>query len=148
MTTLLRLFCAACLLAAFTASATPPGANVIHASYTMLPGDSVPVGPDTPTLRYDRADDSRCPPNVQCIWAGTITYEFSLIGAIATETFSLTPAKPDFDSVFVPGLHIGLAEFTPPPVPPVGAPKPPYPVTITVDRLDAAAVSKQPDRRP
>jgi hypothetical protein len=137
MNSLLRTLGAACLVAAAlsaTACSTSPGNNVSHAVYTMLPGDSVPVGPTGPTLRYERANDSRCPPNVQCIWAGTISYEFVLIDSTTTEQFALTPAQPEFKSALVPGLRVTLGQFEPPPVPPVGDPKPVYPVTIEVDR--------------
>lgn len=137
MDTLIRKLGTALLVAAAlgtSACTTPPGQTLSTATYTMRPGDSVPVGPNSPTLRYERANDSRCPPGVQCIWAGTISYEFTLIGVTAKESFALTPEKPSFTSLLDPGLHITLGKFDPPPVPPVGEPKPVYPVTIVVDR--------------
>jgi hypothetical protein len=137
MNTLLRTLGAACLVAtALTATACQalPNQTLSQATYTMQPGDSVPVGPEPITLRYERANDSRCPPGVQCIWAGTISYEFTLIASAATEAFALTPEKPGFSSSLVPGVRISLGKFDPPPVPPVGEPKPVYPVTIVVDR--------------
>jgi hypothetical protein len=128
------LLAAACTLAACSTLSPPPGNTLGTITYTMQPGDSVPVGPNGPTLRYDRADDSRCPPDVQCIWAGTIVYEFTLIGPFGTEEFTLAAERPHYDALLDPALHITLGAFEPPPVPPSGAPKPVYPVTITVER--------------
>lgn len=128
-----RLAAAACAVAA--CSTITPGGILSNATFTMQPGDSVAVGPgDRPALRYERANDSRCPPGVRCIWAGTIVYEFTLLGAVANEQFTLTPDKPRYDAVLDPGLHIMLGKSDPPPVPPEGGPKPVYQVTIVVER--------------
>lgn len=127
------LAAAACVLAA--CSTITPGGNLSSATFTMQPGDTVAVGPgDLPALRYERANDSRCPPGVQCIWAGTIIYEFTLLGAVANEQFALTPDRPRYDAVLDPRLHLMLGKFDPPPAPPEGGPKPVYQVTIMVER--------------
>jgi len=57
-------------LAACTTVAAPAPAVVDGAPFALTPGEQVQVAGGG-TLRYLRlVNDSRCPPDVQCIWAG------------------------------------------------------------------------------
>ncbi|MFC7301442.1 hypothetical protein [Cognatiluteimonas weifangensis] len=58
--------------------------------FGMRPGDTVTLA-DRSTLRYLRlVNDSRCPPDVQCIWAGNAEIAFAWHDAAgARATFSL-----------------------------------------------------------
>ncbi|MGO1068468.1 hypothetical protein [Lysobacter sp. CA199] len=65
-------------------------------SVTLQPGGSVKLH-DGSSLRFVAvASDSRCKPNVQCIWAGEAALEFQWTRADGAQTpFSLTtPAEP------------------------------------------------------
>lgn len=64
--------------------------------FTMRPGTSVSL-PGEGKLRYLRvANDSRCMPDVQCIWAGDaeVAFEWHPVGG-GTEAFSLHTGKGD-----------------------------------------------------
>lgn len=59
-------------------------------AFAMSPGDSV-VLPDRSTLRYvGLKSDSRCRPEVRCVWAGDaeVTFEWTATGAGA-QSFEL-----------------------------------------------------------
>ncbi|MES2017790.1 MAG: hypothetical protein V4484_14965 [Pseudomonadota bacterium] len=115
------------------AGCAPLKDSAMNTSVTLQPQRSVPIGVGATTmLRYDGAADSRCPPNVQCVWAGELAYKFTLTGAAGSESFGLTAAKPAFDASSVPGLHIALGVNPLPPVQPANTPLPPHPVTITI----------------
>lgn len=66
-------------LAACHSVATPASARHVEAGspFRMEVGETVWL-PDDSRLRYVRvADDSRCPPKVQCIWAGEVVVELA-----------------------------------------------------------------------
>ena len=90
-----------CGLMSMTACATQavgsnPGGRMIQDGqvFTMHAGERVTF-PDASALRYVRvANDSRCPPGVQCIWAGDAEVAFEWIaGNGATTAFSLHTGK-------------------------------------------------------
>ena len=60
------------------------------ARFEMTPGQRLPVG-DAGILRYVAVtNDSRCPPNVQCVWAGDATVAFEWLPATGTaQSFAL-----------------------------------------------------------
>lgn len=63
-------------------------------SFTMQPGQSVTLADDS-RLRYVRlVNDSRCPPDVQCVWAGDaiVAFEWSPAGG-APQSFELHTGK-------------------------------------------------------
>lgn len=69
-------------LAACASDAVPPsgGADAPKvadgAEFTLAPGQSATLADDS-RLRYLRVvNDSRCPPNVQCVWAGDAVVAF------------------------------------------------------------------------
>lgn len=77
------------------ACSTPPAGNATRTvadgeSFVLDAGQSVTLAAGG-TLRYLRlATDSRCPPEVQCIWAGDAEVQFAWTPAgAATQTFSL-----------------------------------------------------------
>ncbi len=62
--------------------------------FSMRPGDSVDL-PDNGSLRYmSMVNDSRCMPNVQCIWAGNaeLSFRWQRPGG-GQETFSLNTSS-------------------------------------------------------
>jgi hypothetical protein len=64
------------LLAACSSIAGPGHGVALGQSFELRPGQQVQVA-DAGTLRYDAlANDSRCRPDVQCIWAGDATLAF------------------------------------------------------------------------
>ncbi|MFL6658310.1 MAG: hypothetical protein ACJ8GW_09580 [Massilia sp.] len=139
MTYLIHVLAATSLLAgcASSPSAAPASSPVkessMNASVTIAPEQTVPATP-TSTLRYDGVEDSRCPPNVQCIRAGELAYKFTLTSSNNKEMFGLTAAKPSFASAAVAGLQVALGTNPVPKVQPADAPAKaaPLPVTVTI----------------
>jgi hypothetical protein len=88
----LLLLPAACIaLAACAAPAAPRPAG----TFTLERGASAELAPGV-TLAFERVDDSRCPPGVQCVRAGRLSYRFSIRrGSDAPESFTLSPAQPE-----------------------------------------------------
>jgi hypothetical protein len=76
-------------------------------SLQLDPQQSVELAPGT-TLTYDSVSDSRCPPDVKCMWAGKLSYRFTLHAPGASETFALGPDQPDYTSPALHGAHIVL----------------------------------------
>lgn len=65
------------LFAACSSVAGPGHGVVLGQSFDLLPGQDVQVA-DAGSLRYDAlVNDSRCRPDVQCIWAGDATIAFT-----------------------------------------------------------------------
>lgn len=65
-------------------------------AFTLVPGEAVQL-PDASTLRYVRvAQDSRCPPNVQCIRAGDadVAFEFTTSGGAPVPVNVNLPEAP------------------------------------------------------
>lgn len=76
---------AACMLIALSACATG-GAVAPGQDFTMAAGERVAL-PDASTLRYlGIANDSRCPPDVQCIRAGDADVLFDYSAGVGTPT--------------------------------------------------------------
>jgi hypothetical protein len=64
------------LLAACSSIAGPGHGVAVGQSFDLSPGQAVQVA-DAGTLRYEAlVNDSRCRPDVQCIWAGDATLGF------------------------------------------------------------------------
>lgn len=62
----------------------------------MVVGQSLAL-PDRSTLRYvGTRDDSRCPPNVTCVWAGkaTVLFDHAPAGASVTRAQATLPETP------------------------------------------------------
>jgi hypothetical protein len=109
------------------------GGSPSAGSYTLQPAQRATIAPGA-TLTYDSFSDSRCPPGVQCIWAGELVYRFRLATPKVAESFSLTPAKPVYVSQALGGTRIALDTQTLPAPPPPGAALQLPPVTLTVSR--------------
>jgi hypothetical protein len=114
----LLLLPAACIaLAACAAPAAPRPAG----TFTLERGASTDVAPGV-TLTFESVDDSRCPPGVQCVWAGRLSYRFSIRrGGDAPETFTLSPAQPEAAPGALGGGRILLDTATIPAPPAPGA---------------------------
>jgi hypothetical protein len=102
--------CAAVFVTATTCAHGAPGAGAI---VSLAERHSATVAPGA-ILTYDSVDDSRCPPDVQCVVAGKVVYRFTLKQGDTLEQFALTPAEPAYASPALGGKRIALAEVPPP----------------------------------
>ncbi|HEY0060552.1 MAG TPA: hypothetical protein VGC21_00445 [Telluria sp.] len=127
----LAILAPVCLIAACAVSPASTG-GPLHTTVTLAPTASTAVG--SATLRYDAVNDSRCPPDVQCIQAGEISYQFTLKGAGGDESFALTRAKPSYEASKNAGVRVELGQAAEPPRVAASAPVPAHPVTITITK--------------
>ena len=93
------------LLAACSTVSGQGHTAAIGQSFELTPGHSMTVA-DAGTLRYDAlVNDSRCRPDVQCIWAGDAEVAFTWTPRSgAAEHFSLH-TKPDAGSHALADSH-------------------------------------------
>jgi hypothetical protein len=135
MTTLYRAsypFCMAVAIAALAGCATVGLDDPVKdAAVTLTETQSVTLS-RTVTLRYDSVNDSRCPRDVMCIWAGKVSYHFTLDSRHAAEPFQLDAGGAAYASAALKGVTIAVAQANPPP--PGGVPDAPlrHPVTLAV----------------
>ena len=108
-----RLPAVAAALALFAAHAVAVAAPLPGSILSMTERQSIVVAPGA-ILTYDSVNDSRCPPDVQCVVAGKVVYSFTLKQGDTLEHFTLTPAEPAYTSAALGGKRIAL-ETTPPP---------------------------------
>ena len=102
------------------------------ARHTLAAGQSVTLAPQV-QLTYDGVDDSRCPPDTRCVWAGKLTYRFTLRAGDAAERFTLTRGQPGVAPALLGGERIELDESVAPPPPAASQQAPtPHPVTVKV----------------
>jgi len=120
------------------ACAVPPGPQAaprqppqLLRTVTLAPGAGAELAPGF-TLRFDEVEDSRCPPGVNCVWAGKLACRFSLLRAgAAPESFTLAPGDGGHVSPALDGARIALDEASlPAPAAPGAAPN--HRVTLTL----------------
>jgi hypothetical protein len=90
-------------------------------TFTLARGQSADIAPGL-SLSFDAVDDSRCPPGVRCVWAGRLSYRFSLRRAgQPPETVTLSPGQPAAAPALLDGRRIVLDEAAIPAAPAPGA---------------------------
>ena len=127
-TNLMHLLLAATLVTG--CGAAPSKEMPMDSTVTLQPTRTATLG--SATLRFDGVEDSRCPPDVQCITAGMITYKFTLNGDTGTESFALNKDKTAYDATTVKGARIALGPITEPPARATTASTPPPVHTVTL----------------
>jgi hypothetical protein len=95
-------------------AATAEVQQMRQGSFQLVPHQTVDLGPGV-ALAFDSVNDSRCPPDVQCIWAGTLSYQFALKTPESAEVFTLGPGRPEYTSPALHGARIVLDEKAIPP---------------------------------
>jgi hypothetical protein len=97
----LRLTLAFALFTLAGCAGTPVSPALHAGSYPMHPQDTVDIGGGA-RVRYDAFADSRCPTGAQCIWAGKVTYSFTLLGPAGNEAFALEYAGQQVEAKTLP----------------------------------------------
>jgi hypothetical protein len=110
--------------------ATPPGPTT--ADYVLSPGQTVVIAPSV-SIKLDRVNDSRCKAGAVCVWAGYISYSFTLDGQNGAAPFILSDSMPGASkSVTLQRLRFTLVSVTPETPPALDQPAPPYRVKVKV----------------
>ncbi|NVD99121.1 hypothetical protein [Massilia sp. BJB1822] len=124
---------AACGIARSTAPEPSPRTPMrTSASYTLTAGQTVQIAAGA-TLTLDRINDSRCRKGAVCVWAGYISFSFTVNKGGASQSFVLAEDMPNAGKTQVlDGLTYTLESLEPPDPPAVDAPAPDYRVTVRV----------------
>lgn len=125
-----------------TAGATPN--KPFATTYVLQQGASAVISPaaapgvaggaNAPVIRLERVNDSRCRVGAVCVWAGYISYSFTLTKPDGTSSnFVLSDSMPNGQpSVTRDGLTFSLAGVEPQAVPAKNEPAPDYRVSLRV----------------
>lgn len=117
------------------APAAPPAPANLTVALTQ--GQSATVAPGT-VLRLERVNDSRCRVGAVCVWAGYISYTFTLTKGGASSSFVLAADMPGASKTATQsGLTFTLLGVEPDSVPHMKAPAPDYRVNVRVTALRA-----------
>lgn len=123
---------AACSIDSTQAEAVNSKPRKTSASYALRQGDSVLLAPGT-RLTLERVNDSRCKQGAVCVWAGYISYTFTLTGRNGTRNFVLAENMPNAKAAITQdGLTFALEKLEPPEPPELHAPAPDYRVSLRV----------------
>ncbi|HEU4846121.1 MAG TPA: hypothetical protein VFT05_17775 [Burkholderiaceae bacterium] len=112
----------------------PPPANI---TVVLTQGQSATVAPGA-VLRLERVNDSRCRVGAVCVWAGYISYSFTLTKGGASASFVLAADMPGASkSASQNGLTFTLLGVAPDSVPHLKEATPDYRVSVQVSRSPA-----------
>lgn len=111
-------------------TAAPHGPTT--ADYVLSPGQALVIAPSV-SIKLDRVNDSRCKTGAVCVWAGYISYSFTLEGQQGASSFVLSDSMPGASkSVTLQRLRFTLVSAEPEAPPALDQPAPPYRVTVKV----------------
>ncbi|WP_156885728.1 hypothetical protein [Massilia niastensis] len=106
MRSLFRVLSTVLALGALGACATTDD-RLPEARFNLTERQGVMLAPRL-SVTYDGAEDSRCPDNARCIWAGQVAYRFTIrIGSVA-QAFYLVPGQPGYTNPALRGSRIEL----------------------------------------
>ncbi|MEV4779902.1 hypothetical protein [Burkholderia sp. LMU1-1-1.1] len=103
-------------------------------------------GATAPTVKLERVNDSRCRVGAVCVWAGYISYSFTLTKPDGTTSnFVLSDTMPNGKpSVTQDGLTFALAGVEPQAVPAKNEPAPDYRVSLRVSNTPPSDPTPRP----
>ncbi|MET0322384.1 MAG: hypothetical protein ABW069_16815 [Duganella sp.] len=116
-------------------------------TYVLPQGGSAVIAPAAGSVvRLDRVNDSRCREGAVCVWAGYISYSFTVIRPDGrSSNFVLSDSMPNgARSITRDGLTFTLAGVEPQAVPPKNDIIPDYRVTVRVSNAPQATTAPRP----
>ncbi|HEV7814108.1 MAG TPA: hypothetical protein VGP06_03285 [Janthinobacterium sp.] len=126
------------ILAACTGERSQAGNKAVappartSAEYVLSVGQSVAIAPSF-TLKLDRVNDSRCKTGAVCVWAGYLSFSFTLDSPNGPSSFVLSDSMPGASkSATLQGLRFTLVSVQPDTPPALDQPAPTYRVTLKV----------------
>lgn len=122
------------------------GASAVIAPAATAGISGASAAASAPTVRLERVNDSRCRVGAVCVWAGYISYSFTLIKPDGTTSnFVLSDSMPNGKpSVTQDGLTFTLAGVEPQAVPTKNEPAPDYRVSLKVSNTPPSDPSPRP----
>ena len=146
----------ACGTANSRATAGATANKPFNTTYVLQQGASAVIAPavtqgiaggaTAPTVKLERVNDSRCRVGAVCVWAGYISYSFTLTKADGTTSnFVLSDSMPNGKtSVTQDGLTFALAGVEPQAVPAKNEPAPDYRVSLRVSNTPPSDPTPRP----
>nr|WP_315212216.1 hypothetical protein [uncultured Duganella sp.] len=146
----------ACGTASSRATAGATANKPFNTTYVLQQGASAVIAPaatqgiaggaTAPTVKLERVNDSRCRVGAVCVWAGYISYSFTLTKADGTTSnFVLSDSMPNGKtSVTQDGLTFALAGVEPQAVPAKNEPAPDYRVSLRVSNTPPSDPTPRP----
>ena len=129
------------LAACLGACTAPP---LRDATYVLKPRQSLDLARGL-TLTYDSFSDSRCPANVQCIWAGRLAFRFIVQDKDGSEEFTLGPDQPLAAPAALHGAQVALdLGGIPPARIAVARPQDLFPVTLKISAAHPPSANLPP----
>ena len=113
------------VLAACASAPLRPG------SYPLKPQQSVELARNL-RITYDSFSDSRCPPNVECVWAGRLSFRFLVDGPDGVEEITLGPDRLEAAPKDLRGARIALDPAAIPPARAAGSSRPGDVIGVTL----------------
>lgn len=95
------------LLAAVALTGCASAAPVHDRTVGLAPRQTVRLASDV-RLTYDSVSDSRCPPDVACIWAGRLAFHLIVDGPNGREEITLSREQPAATPRALHGARIAL----------------------------------------
>jgi hypothetical protein len=120
----------------------PPPPAAYSSTYQLRQGDTVTLqaalaGGAAPRVRLERVNDSRCRAGAVCVWAGYISFSFTLLADGNSSSFVLSDNMPNgSSSASRNGLHFTLLAYEPRTVPAKAEPAPDYQVSLKVSNIN------------
>ncbi|WP_371867582.1 hypothetical protein [Duganella guangzhouensis] len=116
-------------------------------TYVLRQGSSAAITPAAPAglataapvLKLERVNDSRCHAGAVCVWAGYISFSFTLHQPDgSSSSFVLSDNMPNgVASISSNGLHFTLQGYEPRQVPAKNEPAPDYQVSLKVSNINS-----------
>jgi hypothetical protein len=103
-----RLLCAATVYSLAGCAGMAPDAPLRGGGYPLAEHQAGALN-RTVSIRYDSFVDSRCPKTALCIWAGKVSYHFTLSSHAGRESFALDYEGDRFVSAILPGVSFGIS---------------------------------------
>ena len=103
-----RVLCASILYSLAGCAGTVVDQPLHSGSYPLAEHQSVALTRSV-SVRYDSFTDSRCPQGAMCIWAGKVTYHFTVTSKAGSESFALDYEGEQYASTTLPGVTFGIS---------------------------------------
>ena len=127
------------MISAVLACAGPEGTNPVSLdkAFTLRPGQTAELQAESLSVRFIRVTaDSRCPRNVQCVWAGEVTSEVAVTDPETTRKLTIVQGATGSDGAkTVYKNYEMLTTVQPYPVAGEAIPPDAYRMTFTIKKL-------------
>ena len=115
-----------------------PSVHTLNEDFLMVYKETVAIESEDLTITFSEVtEDSRCPLNVVCVWAGRVTVQLDVVYLGNEYSFLLTKGdQQQPDTIVFDTLIIKLVSVTPYPKEPGAIEKTSYVITLNVEEIE------------